>query len=45
MTKWKDDFDKKYKTTSNVSKLTKQKKIDKTISEVLQGKWKRKGKK
>jgi len=43
MTKWKDDFAKKYKTTSNVSKITKQRKIDKTITEVTQGKWKRKG--
>jgi len=52
--KWADDFTRKYKDTGTVKRLTcdlkdainkkkRQREIDKTISEVIKGKWKRKG--
>ena len=51
MSKYMDEFEKTYPTTKKIREVTKQlkkieenKKMDKLISEVIAGKWKRRGK-
>ena len=49
MSKWSEEFAKQYKTTANVKRIKEEMKkiqdhkdMDKILSEVIKGKWKRK---